>query len=142
MFAKEILYKNYNNVGFGRLELIEIGLRALIADMLYIKAWIGVLTLILFISISTIFICLVRVFFWIFLHIFAASKVMFDITSEYIIVCGEILKRSTFGKKSLLKLVLSLAFCKQFWICIRLVYLRYSITSADHYLWKVIQIVC
>lgn len=63
VFTKEILYKSCNNIGFERLELIKTGSRALIADMLYIKAWTEVLILVSSVSVSIIFIHLIRAYF-------------------------------------------------------------------------------
>ena len=139
-FVREILCKSYDNVGSGRLELIKTGSRASITNMLCIETWNGVLILVPSVSISTISICLDRACFWIFLHTSAASKVMFSITPGYIVACREALERSTSGRKSLSKLVLSSAFCKQYSVCARLVYSRHSVISIDFHLWRVMQI--
>ena len=138
----EILCKGCNDIGSRRLELIKTGSRAIITDMLFIEAWNGVLTLVPSVSVSTISVCLIRARFWIFFYTFAASKVMFDITFGYIVAYRETLERSTSSKKLFSELVLSSAFCKQYWVCARLVYLRHFVTSADFHLWKVIQIAC
>lgn len=133
-FAREILCKNCNDVESRKLELIKTSLKALITNMLYIKAWNRVLTLVSSVFISIISICLVKACFWIFFYTFIAFKIMFDITLGYIVICKETLKRSIFDRKLFLELMLFLAFCKQYWIYIRLVYLRYSVILVDLYL--------
>lgn len=114
VFAGKILCKGYDNKRFEKLELVKTDSRALIADMVCIKTWTGVLILVLFVLVSKIFICLIRACFWIFLHKSAISKVKSGITSGYIIVYGKVLEKSTSGGRLLLELVLSLALCKQY----------------------------
>lgn len=112
-FVGEILYKSYDDKESERIELVKMGLRAPIAEMIYIKAWTEVLILALSVSISIIFICLVKACFSIFFYKSVVFEIMSNITPRYIIVCKEVLKWLTFGRKSLLKLMLYLAFCKQ-----------------------------
>lgn len=97
-FAAIILTKGCDGEESGRVELVKIGLRALIVDMLCAKAWTGVLILAMSVSVLTISIYLVRPYFLIFFHKAISSKAKFVIISRYIIVCGEALKRSTFGR--------------------------------------------
>ena len=139
-FDREILCKSCNDVGSRWLELFKTLLRASIANMLCIEAWNGVLISVPSVFVSTISIHLVRACFWIFLHTSAAPKLLFGITLIYIVACRKALERSTSGRNSILELVLSSIFHKQYWVCARLVYLRHSFISADLYLWKVMQI--
>lgn len=59
-FSREILCKNCNDIGSRMVELIKIGLWASIAIMFYIEAWYKVLTLLPFVSVLIISICLLR----------------------------------------------------------------------------------
>lgn len=75
--------------------------------MVYIEVWSKILIFVAFVSILTIYICQVKACFSIFFYKSIISKVKSGITPIYIITCREILERSTFDRKSLLKLVLS-----------------------------------
>lgn len=112
MFGKEILCKSCDDKGFERLKLVKTGLRASISEIIYIKVWIEVLILALSIFVLTIFICLDRACFWIFFYKSAVFKINSNITPKYIIPYGEVLERSIFDRKSLIKLVLFSAFDK------------------------------
>lgn len=113
MFAKEKLDKNCDNVRLWKLGLVKTGLKALIANMLYIKTWAKVLTLILFGSVSIISIHLVRAYFWIFFYKFVYSRVRSKRIFRYIVTYIKILKKLISGRKSPSKLALSLTFPKQ-----------------------------
>lgn len=84
-----------------------------------------------FVSVFTIFICLIRACFSIFLYKSAISRVKSNITPEYIIVYKEKFEKLTFCRKLLSKLLFSLAFCKKYGICVKLVYLKHSIISIN-----------
>ena len=96
-FAEEVLCKSCDDVGSERLGLVKTVLRALMIDMLRIKAWIRVLTLALFSFVSTISICLAKAYFSIFFHKSTVFEVMSEIILEYIVACGKALERSISG---------------------------------------------
>ena len=63
VFAGKILCKGYDDVQFGRLELIKTGSRASIAEMLCIEVWNGVMISVPSVFVLTISICLVKICF-------------------------------------------------------------------------------
>lgn len=97
-FAAIILFKGCDGEEFGRVELVRIGLRALIVDMLCAKAWNGVLILTMSVSVLTMSIYLVRAYFLIFFHKDISSKAKSIIIPKYIVAYGEALKRLTFDR--------------------------------------------
>lgn len=113
IFARRVLYKSCNGEGSERVKLVRKGLKVSIVNMFYIEVWSGVLIFAAFISVLTMFVCLVRACFSIFFYIFIVSKVKCGITLRYIVIYKEILKRSTSGRKLLSKLLFPSALCKQ-----------------------------
>lgn len=98
-FAKEILCKSYNNEGSRRVKLVKRSSRTPIIDTLCIKVWTGILIFVVFISILTMSICLVRACFSFFFHKFIIFKIKFRITLEYIIVYRKTLEILISSKK-------------------------------------------
>lgn len=111
-FALIILSKSYNSKKSERIDLVKIGLRASIIQILCIEAWSGVLILAIFVSVLTVFICLVRVYFLIYFQKAISFKIKSIIISRYILVYEKVLERLKFSKKSCSKLLLFSAFCK------------------------------
>lgn len=131
LFATIILFKNWDNKESGRVKLIKIGLKASIIDMLYTKTWSGMLISAMSVFVAIMSICLVGACFSIAFYKILPFEMKAVIIFEYIVVCGNILKRSISDKNLCPELLLSLTFCKQYWVYARLIYWKHFILSAN-----------